>query len=167
MGLDQVAFFRNLNLGQGVSPSRALLLEAFAEAGSPEALSFQVNGTVAFDPGEADPRSVGAQVVRLLTPACGYADVAVVRSVSELRALDLGSGDEVAFFDAAAAFPHELPWTSPRGDLTVIRATERLAVAVNLHEQRSAATPTLEALLGVPVTSRGAGTIRRLLAKVG
>ena len=39
MGLDQVAFFRNLNLGQGVSPTRTQLLEAFAGAGVDDALS--------------------------------------------------------------------------------------------------------------------------------
>jgi GAF domain-containing protein len=169
MGLDQVAFFRNLNLGQGVSPTRPQLLEAFAGAGVTDALSFQVNGTVAFDPAGADPRSVGEQVARLLTPVCEYADVAVVRSVDELRALDLevGDGVEVACFDGPSPFPEPLPWTPRRGDVHVVHATNRLAVAINHVEHRTAATPSLEALLGVPVTSRGAGTVRRLLARLG
>ena len=47
-----------------------------------------------------------------------------------------------------------------------MHATDRLAVAVNHVEHRTAATPSLEALLGVPVTSRGAGTVRRLLARL-
>ena len=39
-------------------------------------------------------------------------------------------------------------------------------MAVDHVEHRTAATPSLEALLGVPVTSRGAGTVRRLLARL-
>ncbi len=163
----QVAFFRNLNLGQGVSPTRTQLVDAFADAGVPGAVSFQVNGTVVFDPGSADPRDVGRRVVELLTAVCGYADVAVVRSLEELGAVDLAAGDEVAFFDGPAPFPEPLPWTAPRHELTVVHASDRLALARNHVEHRSAATPALERLLGVPVTSRGTGTLQRLFAKVG
>lgn len=162
----QVAFFRNLNLGQGLSPRREQLLAAFERAGAPGAMSFQVNGTVAFDPGDSEPQAVGNAAVAALTSMTGYAEVAVVRSVAELRMLDLTAGDEVAFFDGPDAFPEALPWTDPRGDLILVHATHRLAIARNSLERRSGATRSLERLLGVPVTSRATSTIARLLVRM-
>ena len=55
---------------------------------------------------------------------------------------------------------------APRGGLTVLRADSRHAVSVDDVEGTSGATWVLEALLGVPVTSRGVPTMRRLQAKL-
>ena len=51
------AFFRNMNLGQArsLSPTRAVLEEAFRSAGARQVRSFQTNGTVAFDPVDGGP----------------------------------------------------------------------------------------------------------------
>ena len=43
-----VAFFRNLNLGQGWAPTRAQLVGAFETAGARDVDNIQVNGTVAY-----------------------------------------------------------------------------------------------------------------------
>jgi hypothetical protein len=167
-----VAFFRNLNLGQrrSHSPTRAELLQAFTDAGAVAATSFQVNGTVIFEPGSADPQALTDEVVALLTPVCGYADVALARPVMWLRELDLEDlprNAEVSFFDAPDPFPAPLPWVAPEKDgLTVVRADHRHAVSVDDLERTSGATWVLEALLGVPVTSRGVPTMRRLQAKL-
>ena len=167
-----VAFFRNLNLGQrrSHSPTRAELLQAFTDAGAAAASSFQVNGTVVFEPGTADPQALADDVVTLLTPVCGYADVALARPVAWLRELDLEElprHAEVSFFDGPDPFPEPLPWVAPRKDgLTVVRADHRHAVSVDDPERTSGATWVLEALLGVPVTSRGVPTMRRLQAKL-
>jgi hypothetical protein len=166
-----VAFFRNLNLGQrrSHSPNRAELLEAFAQAGASFAVSFQTNGTVIFDAGRRSPQRLADQAAALLTPVCGYDDIAVARPVHWLRQLDLtGVPDhsEVSFFDGPDPFPEPLPWGHPRGGLTVITADQRHAVSVDDLERTSGATWALEDLLGVPVTSRGVPTIRRLLVKL-
>lgn len=168
-----VAFFRNLNLGQARShsPTRAELLQAFTDAGAVAASSFQVNGTVIFDPGPTDPQAMADEVVSLLTPVCGYADVALARPVAWLRELDLEDlprNAEVSFFDGPDPFPEPLPWEAPvRDGLTVVRADHRHAVSVDDLIRTTGATWVLESLLGVPVTSRGVPTMRRLQAKLG
>jgi hypothetical protein len=166
-----VAFFRNLNLGQrrSHSPTRLQLLDAFERAGATTATSFQVNGTIVFET-DQDPQALADEVVRLLTPVCGYDDIVCVRPVDRLRELDLEdvpANAEVSFFDGPDPFPEPLPWDAPpRGGLTVVQADGRHAISVNDLERTSGATWVLETLLGVPVTSRGVPTMRRLLAKL-
>ncbi|MCW2711932.1 MAG: hypothetical protein JWP24_2126 [Marmoricola sp.] len=62
--------------------------------------------------------------------------------------------------------PEALPRTAQKGGVTVVRADGRRAVSVNEVERTSGATWVLEDLLGVPVTSRGVPTIRRLQARI-
>jgi hypothetical protein len=61
------------------------------------------------------------------------------------------------------------PLVSPRGDVEVVRVTSFVALSVS---RRSGAgggypTPFLEKLLAAPVTTRGWGTIERLIRKYG
>ncbi len=166
-----VAFFRNLNLGQSRShsPTRPQLLDAFAQAGATSAISFQTNGTVIFESGRRSPQRVTDRAVAQLTPACGYDDQAIARTVGWLRELDLGEVPdhaEVSFFDGPDPFPEALPWRPARGGVTVIRADHLHAVSVDDVERSSGATWVLEERLGVPVTSRGVPTMRRLLLKL-
>ena len=108
-----VAFFRNLNLGQrrSRSPTRPELLEAFERAGATDAVSFQTNGTVIFEC-DTDPQALADDVVRLLTPVCGYDDMAPARPVDWLRGLDLEqvpTNAEVSFFDGPTPSPSRSP----------------------------------------------------------
>ncbi len=165
-----VAFFRNLNLGQSRShsPTRPQLLAAFEQAGASDAVSFQVNGTVIFE-ADVDPQSLANDAAVRLTPVCGYADVAIARPVEWLLALDLDAVPdeaEVSFFDGPDPFPEPLPWLAPRGGLTVVRADAAHAVSVDDPARTSGATYVLEKRLGVPVTSRGVPTVRRLQARI-
>lgn len=167
-----VAFFRNLNLGQGRNPTRLQLLDAFATAGASVALSFQVNGTVLFT--SRRPERAARDVVDLLTPECGYADSVVVRSAqwtTDLSRRLIGRGfaevnAEVSLFDGSTRFPEPLPWTPGPGRVSVIEADDQHAVSVNQRPRTSYATPALERLLAVPVTSRGVGTMIRLARKI-
>ncbi len=163
-----VAFFRNLNLGQGTSPTRSQLLDAFADAGINTASSFQVNGTVVFE--ATDPQALADDVARRLAPVCGYADAVLVRPLAWLAGLHLDplpAGTELSLFDGPESFPEVLPWRAPRGDVTILRADGLHAVSANDDPRRSNGTPVLERRLGVPVTSRGVPTIQRLLARFG
>ncbi|MBS2938622.1 DUF1697 domain-containing protein [Nocardioides sp. J2M5] len=162
-----VAFFRNVNLGQPRSPSRVQLVEAFTAEGAREVLSHQSNGTVAFSC-DGDPQALADAVAASLGPPCGYADVALVRPLDWLRDLglhDLPDGCELTVFDGPDVFPELIPW-SPDPRVTVLRADERHAVVHNHEERRSYGTRVVEQRLGVPATSRGAGTVLRLLARL-
>ncbi len=134
--------------------------------GATSVLSFQVNGTVAFD---APSPAIGVEVVELLRPVCGYADAVLVRPLAWLSALEpdgFPDGAALSFYDGPPVFPEPLPWLPPRGDLAVVRADARHAVSVNDLPGRSSATPVLERRLGVPVTSRGPPTVLRLLERL-
>jgi hypothetical protein len=160
----EVAFFRNLNLGQRRSPSRDQLLAAMSDAGAADAQSFQVNGTVVF--AADDPQAVADEAARLLVPVSGWDDVVLVRPLdwlASLRLEEVEGNAEVTFFDGPADFPGQLPWEAPRGEVTVLDASPRHAVVLNHREHRSNGTPVVEALLGVPATSRGVPTLLRLL----
>ncbi|WP_137123379.1 DUF1697 domain-containing protein [Segeticoccus rhizosphaerae] len=170
--IESVAFFRNLNLAQGLSPTRPQLIDAFATAGASVALSFQTNGTVLFT--ARRPGQAARDVVTVLTPACGYADKVIVRSarwVTELSERLIRGGfaeanAEVSLFDGPATFPEPVPWTPGSGRVSVVEADGQHAVSVNERPRTSYATPALERLLAVPVTSRGAGTMIRLAYKI-
>ncbi|MFM6849045.1 MAG: DUF1697 domain-containing protein [Terrabacter sp.] len=165
----QVAFFRNLNLGQPRSPSRVELVAAFEAEGATDVLSHQSNGTLAFSaPAGADPVSLASSVANRLGPTCSYADVVLVRSLGWLRGLDLAdlpNGCELTLFDGPAPFPEPLPWT-PAPEATVLRADGLHAIVHNHAERRSLGTRVLETRLGVPATSRGVGTVLRLLDRL-
>lgn len=170
MSPSSVAFFRNLNLGQrrSHSPTRPELLGAFERSGAPDAISFQVNGTVIFKC-DGDPRSLVDDVVQELTVVCGYADAVMVRPVRWILGLDLDvvANAEVSLFDGVDPFPEPLPWELPSAGLTVVRADAEHAVSINDVERTSGATRALERRLGMPVTSRGVPTVQRLQARLG
>ena len=128
------AFFRNLNLGQGWSPTRPQLVAAYEAAGATEVVNVQGNGTVVFT--APAPRRVTDAVLRSLADLTGYADIAVVRRatwviglVAGFGALDLRNDEpsEVVLFDARA-WPVAVPWTSPDGRLRILAGDRRHAV---------------------------------------
>ena len=164
-----VAFFRNLNLGQPRSPRRVELVAAFEAAGATGVLSHQSNGTVAFAaPSGADPHALASTVASRLGPLCGYADVVLVRQLGWLHGLDLGDlpdGCELTLVDGPDPFPEPLPW-SPVAEVTVLRADRVHAIVHNHVERRSLGTRVIETRLGVPATSRGVGTVLRLLDRL-
>ena len=171
-----VAFFRNLNLGQGWAPTRPQLEDAFTAVGAGGADSVQTNGTVVFD--HPAPVRAAAEVGTRLRALTGYGDVVVVRRASWLldllrRADDLALPDdvpvEVAFFDARRPFPLDPPWTSPDGRLRVHAGDHRHAVST-FHDasgRGSNATVVLEEVTGVRATSRGLATVRRVGTRIG
>lgn len=164
----QVAFFRNLNLGQARSrsPRSAELLDAFRQEGASRATNFQTNGTVIFD--GPRPRRIAADVVATLTGLTGYDDLVVVRAADWL--VDLAAGldtalpaAEVALFDAHQVPELALPHVERTrfGTLTILELGTGHAVTSTTGTGISAG-PVLTGLLGVPVTCRGVPTMIRL-----
>ena len=169
MTASSVAFLRNLNLGQRRCPSRAQLVEAFAAEGATDVLSHQSNGTVAFS-ASGDAQRLADAVVARLEPVSEWSDVVLVRSVEWLVSLDLdelSDGCELTLMDGPEPFPEAVPWEPGRGEVTVLRADGRHAIVLSHREHRSNGTPVVEWRLGVPATSRGLGTVQRLLARLG
>lgn len=169
-----VAFFRNLNLGQGWSPTRPQLVGAFEAAGATEVVNVQVNGTVVFT--HPAPRRATDEVLAALKVQTTYDDIAVVRPArwvvdlaGWLRGLEVpeGTATEVVLFDARA-LPVELPWSTAGGVLTVVRGDRRHAVATTAPGglRGSSAGPVLQGLTGVKGTARGAGTMLRLAERI-
>ena len=165
MARQHVAFFRNLNLGQRGSPTRAQLLQAFEDAGAGDVVSVRSNGTVAFrSSAPVHTRDVVCSRLIQLTDWCDVApvrDATWVLGVSERLAAVEGHA-EVSLFESRRGFPAALPWRPDSGRLTVVAADRRHAIAVDDEPRTSDATPVLERLLGVPVTSRGAETVLRV-----
>jgi hypothetical protein len=164
-----VAFFRNLNLGQRGSPTRDQLLAAFAAAGAADVSSFQVNGTVVF--GSSAPVRVVAAACSQVSRQTGWDDIAPVRPARWVLDLvdatrDVGDHAEVSFYDLRSDFPASPPWRPESGRVTVVRADRRHAVSVDDLPRTSYATPALESLLGLRVTSRGLSTIQRLAERL-
>jgi len=165
-----VAFFRNLNLGQRGSPTTRQVLQAFAEAGATEASSVRVNGTVIFC--SSSPAHTRDRACSWLIRHSDWSDIAPVRPAGWVRDLadHLASVDgnvEVSFYDGRHDFPEALPWRPESGRLTVVRADRRHAIAVNDEPRTSYATPVLERLLGLRVTSRGAATVLAVAQRLG
>lgn len=168
----QVAFFRNMNLGQARSrsPRSSDLVEAFTAAGATRVVNFQTNGTVIFD--GPHPRRIAAGVVRLLTGLTGYDDLVVVRPADWLVDLaarldpDLPSA-EVALYDDPTLPRLDLPHVERvrSGALTILTLDEQHAVTSGTGSGISAG-PVLTALLGVQVTCRGVPTVLRLARRL-
>ena len=170
MTASSVAFFRNLNLGQRRCPSRVQLVEAFEAEGATDVLSHQVNGTIAFTaPDGRSAQVVADAVVSRVQQLCEWSDVVLVRSVEWLESLDvdaLPDGCELTLMHGPEPFPEAVPWDPGRGEVTVLRADGHHAIVLNHVERRSNGTPVIEWRLGVPATSRGIGTVQRLLARL-
>jgi uncharacterized protein (DUF1697 family) len=165
MARQHVAFFRNLNVGQRGSPTTAQIVEAFTRAGATDVTSVRSNGTVLFR--STAPARTRDRVCSSLIRHTDWCDVAPVRDAPWVLALaerlrTLEGNAEVAVFDARRDFPQALPWRPEGARVTVVEADRRHALAVDDEPRTSYATPVLERLLGVPVTSRGAATLLRV-----
>lgn len=168
----QVAFFRNMNLGQARSrsPRSAELVGAFERAGATRAVNFQTNGTVIYD--GPQPKRIAAEVVRILTGVTGYDDLVVVRPADWLVELadrldpDLPAA-EVALFDAPTVPALRLPHLERVGSgaLTIVTLDTRHAVTSTTGSGISA-SPVVTGLVGVPVTCRGLPTMVRLARRL-
>lgn len=156
-----VAFFRNLNVGQRDSPSTEQVLDAFTKAGATDVMSVRSNGTVVFSsssPARARPSLLVAdpplRLVRRGARAHRPLGARPRRPARGRRGQRRGRA-----LRRSPRLPEVLPWRPEAGRLTVVAADRRHAIAVNDEPRTSYATPVLERLLDLRVTSRGAATV--------
>lgn len=169
-----VAFMRNVNQGQRGHPSSADILAGFADAGCPEARTFQSNGTIVFDSLEPDETVESA------------AEAIAARSGVERDILWIPLADLVAIVDkhGARVEPHRHEFTLHRGGridqddpatlkllakaaCSIVDAGPGWALIYNAVDGQGNATPLLEHLTGRRASSRGLPTIVRLVARFG
>ena len=173
-----VAFFRNLNLGQRLAPSREGLELAFLEAGAASARSFQTNGTVVFN---ARSFKTGLKVARFacehLEQGSGFSEPVFVRSWDYLASLvqrqPFATDEDSAVHAYAVTFLHpeadlgiELPAATARGDVRVVEYTEAEILCASYKTGANlAGSPNVfaERLFGLPATTRVWSTIERLV----
>lgn len=174
-----VAFFRNVNLGQPGSPTRAQLESAFLQAGASMAASVMSNGTLVFSVADSDvAQSISARACETLKQVCGLNEPAFVRSLSYLATLVAGDpfagfGELavnkrcISIFDRQANVQVELPLESQRGDCIVfsIGDGDALSVTREVNGKAGYPTPVLERAFGVPVTTRSWTTLLRVIDK--
>jgi len=156
--MTSVAFFRNLNQGQRGNPTTAALLEALGAAGARDLRPVRGNGTVLFT--SADPEATAAAARASLAP---WDDVVFVRESAWLAEL-LGAAmpddrTEITLFDPSVTAP---PQRGKRCE--IVSSGPGYAVVLNDSARQSDGTPTVERMLGVPATSRGVPTLRRVVA---
>jgi hypothetical protein len=171
LGEVRVAFFRNLNLGQARShsPTSLQLLDAFVDAGARSPSHVGSNGTVVYYH-PAGP-SLVRRVVSLLTPLCGYRDMATVRSGSSLVTLERrlrGLDDDglVVLYDREPGFDLPTPIEFDDG-LIVVALDHRRAITQHRPGTRpTTAATSVQDLVGVQTTARSIGTMRRVLDRV-
>ncbi|MCR2826731.1 DUF1697 domain-containing protein [Microbacterium sp. zg.Y909] len=169
-----VGLLRNVNQGQRGHPSTADILAAFADAGVPDAVTFQSNGTVVFR--ADDPAAVVADAVRALEARTGLRRAGCALPLPEIaRIVDAHAEQpdanrrEVSFHAGGRIDPDdaELARVAAHRRCRVVDAGEGWVVSVNEREGDGNATPTIEEATGEPATSRGLPTLVRLVARFG
>lgn len=174
------AFFRNLNLGHGNAPSRAVLEDLFLQAGADAAASFQTNGTVAFAThgGTRRARQVLRGVQSALLQQQGFAEPVFLRDMAYLHRLVASdpfqgqAGDTiydfyVTFLHGDAQMAEGLPMTNGRGDVHVVAYTSTEMLSFNHLRGKTMGNPQVfaETLFSRPATTRTWGTVCRLVDK--
>lgn len=160
-----VAFFRNLNLGQGWSPpTGAALEEPFLAVGATWVRSFQSNGTVAFDPGGRRATDVAVAVGRRLAEATGYVDLCVVQPASELALLV----SELA----TTAAPHDMVTFFTGDERAALDGVDVLGrgpgwVVTTFDQTPRNPSRDVLAAIGSRATARTFGTVTRLGRTLG
>ena len=156
--MPSIAFFRNLNQGQRGCPSTEELRAAFRAAGARDIKPVRGNGTVLFE--SLDPETTARAVRGRLPP---WDDDVFVRNSDWLADLltTVSSDDraEVTLFEPTVTAPAQ------RGKrCEIVSSGPGYAIVLNDSAGQSDGTATVERMLGLPATSRGVPTLRRVVA---
>ncbi|KAA9111544.1 GNAT family N-acetyltransferase [Microbacterium rhizomatis] len=178
-----VAFFRNVNQGQRGHPSGTHLGEAMTDAGFLGSEGFRANGIVvgtavgapaqlAADTADALAARSGLQRAVFVLAFDEVADIVDAFAPVDVDRLQPGVADGVAPDEVShlefSVFDRRVvvEGVPVRGiHCEVIASGHGWAVTRNDHVDRSQGTPTIERLIGSPVTSRGMSTMRGLVRR--
>ena len=169
-GMRCVAFLRNVNQGQRGHPSTADILAGFADAGCPDAVPFQSNGTVVFE--ADDPDEVIETVVAAIAARAGLDRNGFWLPLEELN--------RVVDAHGAAGDPRRFEFTVHGGGIIdigdpgvveaaayrrceIVDSGSGWTLTRNQREGEGNATPVIEQLTGGRASSRGLPTLVRLV----
>ncbi|WP_261165771.1 DUF1697 domain-containing protein [Microbacterium sp. Marseille-Q6965] len=165
-----VAFLRNVNQGQSGHPSTDDIRGAFADAGCPDAMLFQSNGTVVFAADDL-PRVLETVTASIAARSGRERDVFAIPFDDLAEAVDAHAG---------VMTPRRFEFTlhgggriDPENPQAIREAAARRCAIVDagddwalLRNERDGdgnATPVIERLTGGPASSRGLPTLVRLV----
>jgi uncharacterized protein (DUF1697 family) len=165
-----VAFLRNVNQGQRGHPSTDDIRAAFSDAGCPDAVPFQSNGTILFDADDA--AAVMETVVASITARSGLERDAFAVPFAELATVVETHGTTLD--PRRFEFTLHHGGTVDVGDPAVIQHASQhrcelvdagpgWALVRNQREGEGNATPVIQRLTGGPASSRGLPTLVRLV----
>lgn len=171
-----IAFLRGINVG-GHQVKMAALREEFASLGYTNVASYIQSGNLFFDSAVQDRAVLRQQIETQLQATLGYAVPTCLRTTDELTTLlarDPFAGIEltpdrrfsVTFLSEPVATDPDLPYTTPKGDYTVVGMTpQELFVVWQLQDGRPGSGFTqLDRRYGVPNTTRFWHTTAKILA---
>jgi uncharacterized protein (DUF1697 family) len=167
-----VAFMRNVNQGQRGHPATADILAGFADAGCPDAQTFQSNGTIVFESDQ--PARAVESAEEAIAARSGQ-----TRDILWIPLADLIT---IVHEHAGASDAHRVEFTLHGGgtidgrspEVATLTAQHRCsivdagpgwALVRNDVEREGHATPVLERLTGGRASSRGLPTLIRLIAR--
>jgi uncharacterized protein (DUF1697 family) len=170
-----VAFLRGVNVGGHRVLRTPDLLRAVESVGLAQVSAFRASGNVRFTAPRGDPARFERPIADALAPLVGH-DVGVfVRSEVELRRIAAQdpwrrapAENETPYVSLLAAAPSavpRLPWTSPHGEVELLRVTGREAYSWGRHVGSRPGFPNdhVEKELGTAATTRNLSTIRALV----
>ncbi|WP_164743452.1 DUF1697 domain-containing protein [Microbacterium sulfonylureivorans] len=172
--MDSVAFLRNVNQGQRGQPATHDIVAAFERAGAHDVRPFQSNGTVLFT--AVDPDAVAESARGHLALDCGIDTVVFVRPLTFVAQVVERHADASSFtrreltlfdVDTLIADDRAAGAQAMRRRCAVVEHGAGWAVVENDADRQSNGTPTIEAALGTPATSRGLPTLLRLIDRHG
>lgn len=172
-----VAFIRAVMVGrEGLH--RGVILDIFNRAGAEDPASHLATGNVSFDLDPARIPDLAAEVNAEMTDVVGRKIEVFIRTIDELRKVDVDAIYATAPFEPKArlvTYFHEPPHLGEtevpglvqkdRTGLLLIDGCDLYSVARVLDGQEGAPGGLLEKLSGQRVTTRGWGTVEKILAK--
>lgn len=177
--MQYAVFFRNLNLGRPLAPTKTQFEQAFVDAGAITAQSFLTNGTLVFTTkGRTNPDRLLSRASAQLHTVCGLVEPGFLRTVDHLRELvalqPFAAVDSASVYACCATFLDTrvttlpaLPFASPRADVEVLQFTggEAFCISRTLGKTPGSPNAFLEKHFTLPATTRVWNTVVRLVEK--
>lgn len=165
---------RNVNQGQRGHPSTDDIRAGFADAGCPDVVTFQSNGTILFD-ARSPGTVVDAAAAAIAARSGQERDIFWIRLNDVIAVVEKhGEASEPRRYEFTVhdggAIDRENPEVAAeaeRNRCEIVDAGPRWALVRNTIEGEGHATPTVERITGRRATSRGLPTMLRLVRRFG
>lgn len=172
-----IAFLRGVNVA-GRTVTKDVLVDAFVRAGLDDVRTHIQSGNVSFDaPARANRAALAKRLEQLLTAAAGHEIPVFLRSADEVAAalaLDPFKKPRVianmrpclVFISKPLPKSAKLPFTSPKGEFDLLRATPGEVFAIMYLRNGRPGNPSayLEKTYNLDATTRFFDTTRKILA---